>query len=240
MDKHRQPPAPASEPSHARSLQARPRLRRALVLLALTAVAALALSLDVVHAPLLRLLTAAEPVISAHPRLGAVVFVLLSALSAMLAFFSSAVLVPVAVLTWDRWVTIGLLWLGWMLGGVCAYGLGRFFGRPLVHTVGSERLIAFYQRRVSAGMSFPAVLLLQLALPSEIPGYLVGLMHVRFRTYLAALALAEVPYAIGTVLLGESIVQQRGGWLLVLGAAGVAVMLLAAWLLHRRLGPPRR
>src|SRR3970282_2449570 len=112
--------------------------------------------------------------------------------------------------------------------------MGRALGRPLVHTVGSARLIAFYQRCVSAGMRFPTVLLLQFALPSEIPGYLLGILRVRFRVYLAALALVELPYRVGTVLLGESIVEQRTGWLLVLGAAGVGITVLAAYLLSRR------
>ena len=210
------------------------------MLLALIAVAAAALSLDAIHAPLLRLLNSAGPVIASHPRLGAIVFVALSAVSAMLAFFSSALLVPVALVVWDRWTTIALLWLGWLLGGVLAYGVGRVLGRPLVNTVGSARLIAFYQRRVSAGMRFPTVLLLQFALPSEIPGYLLGILRVRFRTYIAALALVELPYAVGTVLLGESIVQQRAGWLVVLGAAGVGVTVLAAYLLRRRFGRAAR
>ena len=234
----RQPPVDRSSVTVAP--RSRTRWRRAGALLAILVVAAVALSLDAIHEPLLRLLNAAGPVIAAHPRLGAVVFVAASAVSAMLAFFSSAVLVPVALVVWDRWTTIALLWLGWLLGGVFAYGIGRALGRPLVNTVGSARLIAFYQRRVSAGMRFPTVLLLQFALPSEIPGYLLGILRVRFRVYLAALALVELPYAIGTVLLGESIVQQRAGWLLVLGAAGVGVTVLAAYLLHRRLGRAAR
>lgn len=209
-------------------------------MLALVAAAAAALSQDGIHAQLMQVLDAAGPVIAAHPRLGAVVFVVLSAVSAMLAFFSSAVLVPVALVVWDRWITIALLWLGWLLGGVIAYGIGRGLGRPLINTVGSARLIAFYQRRVSAGMRFPTVLLLQFALPSEIPGYLLGILRVRFRIYLAALALVELPYAVGTVLLGESIVQQRAEWLLVLGAAAVGVAAIAAYLLRSHFGRPAR
>ena len=224
----------ADRSSEIEGLRSGTRWWRAGALLVIIVVAAVALSLDAIHEPLLRLLNAAGPVIAAHPRLGAVVFVAVSAVSAMLAFFSSAVLVPVALVVWDRWITIALLWLGWLLGGVLAYSIGKVLGRPLVNTIGSARLIAFYQRRVSAGMRFPTVLLLQFALPSEIPGYLLGILRVRFRVYLAALALVELPYAVGTVLLGESIVQQRTGWLLVLGAAGVGITVLAAYLLSRR------
>jgi peptide/nickel transport system permease protein len=78
---------------------------------------ALLLSVDEVYESLQRVLAAAEPLIAGHPYLGAIVFVLLAALSAVLAFFSSALLVPPAVFTWGNTVTLVLLWLGWLLGG---------------------------------------------------------------------------------------------------------------------------
>lgn len=56
--------------------------------------------------------------------------------------------------------------------------------------------------------SFGSVLLFQLALPSEIPGYLLGLARYPLPRYLAALMLAELPYAVGTVLLGIGFVNR--------------------------------
>lgn len=230
--------APSSPELPDEAPTGRPRVGRALVLVVVCAVAAVALSSDRLHALLLEALALVEPIIAAHPRLGAAVFVLASAAAAMLAFFSSAVLVPVAVLTWDRWFTILLLWLGWLLGGMVAYGAGRLLRRPLIQTRATSRLLAFYQQRIAADVGLPMVLLIQFALPSELPGYLFGLLRVRFRTYLVALALVELPFAVGTVLVGESILQQQGGWLLALGAAGAAILLIAAQLLRHRLRPP--
>lgn len=54
----------------------------------------------------------------------------------MLAFVSSIVLIPVAVHVWGPIACAGLLWIGWFLGGVAAYAVGRYFGRPIV-----ERLV---------------------------------------------------------------------------------------------------
>lgn len=209
--------------------------RRALALLLVFAAAAVLLTIEPLHDALLRGLAAAEPVIAAHPVAGMLLFVLLSALSAMVAFFSSALLVPVAVYTWGQPATMLLLWFGWLLGGLCAYAIGYGLGRPLLATMGATRLLAFYRERLSGQVPFAVVLLLQLALPSEIPGYLFGLLRVRARVYLAALALAEIPFAVGTVLVGESIVAQRGGMLLLLGAVGAAISLYAVLLLRRRL-----
>ena len=209
--------------------------RRALALLLLFAVAALLLGIEPLHDALLRLLAVAEPLIAAHPVAGMLVFVLLSALSAMLAFFSAALLVPVAVYSWGQPVTMLLLWLGWLLGGLCAYSIGYALGRPLLATIGATRLLAFYRERLPGQLPFALVLLLQLALPSEIPGYLFGLLRVRARVYLAALALAELPFVVGTVLVGESVVDQRGGMLVLLGAMGAGISLYALLLLRRRL-----
>ncbi|WP_119718551.1 VTT domain-containing protein [Cognatilysobacter tabacisoli] len=192
-------------------------------------------SLDATHDALHRLLAAAEPVIRAHPVAGVLVFVLLSAASALLAFFSSALLVPVAVYTWGAWPTMGLLWLGWLLGGLTTYGVGRWLRRPLVHSTRAARLVDAYAERLPEHAQFPLVLLLQFALPSEVPGYLCGLLGVRFRVYFAALAVAELPYAAGTVLLGEGVVEQRAGLLVALGALALAAGLVATWLLRRRL-----
>lgn len=212
-----------------------PRWRRALALVAAFVLLAMLLSSDALYAQLQRLLAAAEPLMAAHPAGGVLVFVLVSALSAMLAFFSSAVLVPAAVVGWGKAVTVGLLWAGWFLGGICAYGIGRSLGRPLVRTIDSARVSAYYQQRLSANVDLQVVLLLQLALPSEIPGYLCGLLRVRFRTYVTALALAELPFAVGTVWVGESILRREGGWLVGLGVLAAVASGYALYLLHARL-----
>lgn len=208
---------------------------RVLALLLAFAAAAVLLMIEPVHDALLHLLAAAEPMIASHPVMGMLLFVLLSALSAMVAFFSTALLVPVAVYSWGQPATMILLWLGWLLGGVCAYAMGFGLGRPLLATMGATRLLAFYRERLPERVPFAVVLLLQLALPSEIPGYLFGLLRVRARTYLAAMALAEIPFVVGTVLVGESVVEQRGGMLLLLGVIGAAISLYALLLLRRRL-----
>lgn len=209
--------------------------QRALWALLLCVLALLALSIDSLFAVMQEALAAVEPVIAAHPFGGRVLFVLLSALSAMLAFFSSALLVPVAVYNWGRPATALMLWLGWLLGGASAYAAGRYLGGPMVRGLFSARMADFYLQRLPAQIDFPIALLFQLAMPSEVPGYLFGTLRVPFRLYLAVLALVEAPFAAGTVLLGESFIQREGRWMLVLVVIGAGSSLLAVYRLHRRL-----
>jgi uncharacterized membrane protein YdjX (TVP38/TMEM64 family) len=181
------------------------------------------------------MLAASEQVIIGHPVLGASSFVLLAAISAMLAFVSSVVLVPVAVHAWGEPITVLLLWVGWMVGGLSAYAIGRLLGRPVVSLLVSRAAIERYENRVSKRTPFRLVLLFQLALPSEMPGYLLGLARYDLLKYLLALGLAELPFAIGTVSLSVGLVERRTALLLGLAVAGALVGLWALRALHARL-----
>jgi uncharacterized membrane protein YdjX (TVP38/TMEM64 family) len=207
---------------------------RAIVVALICLSVALLLSVDQVYDGLHRALSAAEPLIAEHPYLGAIAFVLLAAVSAVLAFFSSALLLPAAVYAWGNTITLGLLWFGWLLGGVGTYALGRGLRGPLARAP-ATRQFDFYVQRVPGEVTFAFVLLLYLALPSELPGYLCGYLRVRFRTYLAALFLAELPYAVGAVLLSAGAVHRQIGLLVTFGLIGAALSLYALRMLHRRL-----
>jgi len=227
------PPDVTARPGlHARSWG------RAVAVVLICASVAFLLSFDAVYENLQRALSAAEPGIAAHPRLGAVAFVLFAALSAVLAFFSSALLLPAAVYTWGTTVSLVLLWLGWLLGGIFTFALGRVLRRPGGKMPRTSNKIDFYLQRAPGEVTFAAVLLLCLAVPSEIPGYLCGYLGVRIRTYVPALAMAELPYAIGAVVLGDGVAHRHIGWLVAVGFIGASLSLLALRALHKRLGPP--
>jgi uncharacterized membrane protein YdjX (TVP38/TMEM64 family) len=210
------------------------RARAVLLVVLVAALTALAAS-DAVHQALLRVFDAARVIIGGHPVLGPLVFVLLAALSAMLAFFSSAVLVAPAVYAWGPTVTALLLWLGWMLGGATSYALAYSLGRPVLRWLAPGRSFAAFEEHITKRASFGFVLLFQLALPSEIPGYVLGLVRYAPGHYLAALAIAELPYAVGTMLLGESFVERRIALLISLGAVAAVTGVLLARALRRRM-----
>lgn len=212
-----------------------PAYARAFVLVvAVAALVALASS-DAVHQAVLQLLEAAREIMTAHPVVGPTLFVVLAAASAMLAFFSSAVLVPAAVYAWGPLATAALLWLGWMLGGLSAYALAWWAGRGAMHWIAPGRSFSRYEERFRERVSFGSVLLFQLALPSEIPGYVLGLARYPLAKYLAALAIVEVPYAVGTMLIGASFVSRNVGMLLALGVTAVVAVVVLARLLRRHL-----
>jgi len=203
---------------------------RGLILALLVAGAVLITMSDTLYAALVALLTTVEEIITAHPVSGTSLFVAFAAVSAMLAFVSTALITPVAVHTWGEPLSLLLLWSGWTLGGVCAYGIGRYLGRPVVTSLTSGALLSRYEKQISMQAPFSLVLLFQMALPSEVPGYLLGLVRYRFAKFVMALALAELPFALATIYLGASFIERRA--LLFLGL-GALVVLFSVWTFYR-------
>ena len=62
----------------------------------------------------------------------------------------------------------------------------------------------------------------------------MGLVRYRFVKYLAALMVAELPFAIGTVMVGTSVIESRGMVIVGFGLAAVGVSWFAWRAFHRR------
>ena len=86
-----------------------------------------------------------------------------------------------------------------------------------------EEKIAGWERELGARARFIHVLLFQAAVPSEIPGYVLGILRYSFLRYLAALAITELPYAIATVYLGESFLKGESTLFILLGVAAIVL-----------------
>jgi uncharacterized membrane protein YdjX (TVP38/TMEM64 family) len=208
---------------------------RRLIALALLVLLAVLLTLArPVHAWLLSLFAQAESAIRQREEWGMLIFVSLAAVSAMLAFVSSAVLVPVAIYVWGPVVCFLLLWTGWFLGGLAGYAIGRYFGRPVVERLVRPEALARYEGWARSGKSLVPILVIQLGVPSDLASYVFGLVRCRFVVFVAALALAEIPYALGAVYIGASFLERQIVPLVVLGLAGALLSVWAIRRLHRR------
>jgi len=214
----------------ARSLRANPR-RIVLPLLVLAAVA-LVVTSDTINESLSELFGFTSDLIRDNPVMGAVLFVALSAVAAMFMFVSSVVLVPVGIDAWGEMTCLLLLWGSWTLGGLMTYSIGRFFGRPMVERLLSAGDIRSCESRMPKSPTFLAAFAVQLVFPSDVVGYFFGLLRYPRRAYLAALMLAELPYAIATVWMGSALMQQHYLWLAI-GAAVAAAIFWWQWRVRR-------
>lgn len=208
--------------------------RRAAVLVALCVALVAIASSEALHNALIDVLEVIEHVIAAYPVAGAVLFVAFAAVSAMFAFVSIAVIVPAAVFAWGDLLSMVMLWIGWILGGCATYGIGRFLGPRVVRWLTVERTLHRFERRLQRDAPFGLILLFQLAVPSEIPGYVLGLSRYRFLKYLLALAIAELPYTVVTVYLGASFIERRSGVIVVAAITLVVLSVGAHYIWHAK------
>ncbi len=169
--------------------------------------------------------------VATNPILSIFIFLILTVLSIMFFFFSSVWLVPVAVSVWGSLMTTTLLLIGWFLGAIFSYILGRYAGYPILKYFISLRKLDYYCDLFSKDSSFFLVLMLRFTVPSEIPGYILGITRFNFQKYLLITILAEIPYALVTVYAIKAIVDKDP---IVLGAI-IFVWLAAASLLARLL-----
>ena len=211
-----------------------PVVRTIVLVLLVGALVALGLS-STVHGALISVLEASRGVIAAHPVAGPVIFVVLAAISAFMSFVSSAVLIPAAVYAWGPIPTMLFLWIGWTLGGAVAHSLAFYFGRPLLQWLAPSESLERYERLLRRHSSFTEILLLQMALPSELVGYGLGLARCPLGRYLAALAVAQLPYAAGTVLISVGFVERNLRTMIGVTAFGIIAMLVLARIVQERI-----
>jgi uncharacterized membrane protein YdjX (TVP38/TMEM64 family) len=195
------------------------------LLVAVVLLAGFVVASDRLHGELAGLVAWAERLIARAPVAGAAVFIVLTMLSAMLAFFSTGLLAPVAIAAWGTTGTLVLLWVGWLLGGVLTYAVGRYLGRSVAGVFVRRETLDHWEAFVRDRSHVTHLLLFQIAMPSEVLGYVLGLLRYRLRTYLGVLSITEIPYALAVVYLGESFLAGDAVRFVAIGLATVALSL---------------
>lgn len=141
--------------------------------------------------------------------LGVIIFLTLSALSAMLSPFSVIPFIPIAVLAWGEFFSIAVMLMGWLLGASISFFLARNVGRPVLKKYISFEHIDHYLEKLPSHLEFTILLLFRFAVPAEIPGYVVGLTRYPFAPYFLATFLSELPFAVMSVYASEAFLEKK-------------------------------
>ena len=152
--------------------------------------------------------THAEFYADRNPIVAGGIFVGLAAMSVVFGPFTSVFLIPAAVAIWGAVATFFLLLLGWVIGGIIAYGLGRFLGYPLVSRIVSKEKTDEMAHVVSSRATFALALVFRLIMPAE-TGYIFGLIRYNFLRYCIVMFIAELPFAFFGVWVSDAFVDQH-------------------------------
>jgi uncharacterized membrane protein YdjX (TVP38/TMEM64 family) len=209
--------------------------RRVALLVAFVAIVLAVTTSDALHQAFVDVLAIAERLMRAYPRAGMLAFVGLASLSAMLSFFSSSALVPVGVYVWGAQRTMLMLWVGGVLGGTAGYWMARTLGRRIVKRLVPEAPFRRYETFFRTRAQWRTVLLFRLALQSELPSYVLGVLRYPFRRYLPMMLLGEIPFVFFAVYLGETLLERNGVVFAIALSLGVGLTVLAFRALQREM-----
>ncbi len=210
-----------------------------ILVVVLVAAFALARSETLQHA-LGDVLGAAEEFMHDYPRSGMLLFVVLAGFSSMLTFFSSTALVPIGVYVWGPTTTMVLVWIGGCIGGTAGYWASRTLGRRIVDHLYPDGPFRRYEKFFTTHARWRTVLLFRVALQSELPSYVLGLVKYPFRRYLPMILLAEIPYVIVIVYLGETFLERNVPIFVGVLLVAVSLTVLAFRMLKREMEEAER
>lgn len=172
--------------------------------------------------------------VNLHPFLGVLFFIGFAALSILLGPFSSAPLVPSAVVIWGPVLTTIYLLAGWIVGNTIAFGIGYFLAFPLVTRIVGEGKMRTWLSTIDKRVDFGTALVFRVAMPSE-TGYIFGIVKYSFYKYMLITLLAEVPFAILTVYAGDQLTNSSWATFTMTVTIYIGAIIFSSILLKRKL-----
>lgn len=167
--------------------------------------------------------------------IGVFVFIFFTAFSAVLSPLSSIPAVPFAVFAWGEELTLTLLLVGWIIGSIISYTVGKYGLYILFKRFLPLKKMELYQKKFSEHSEFILVVLFRLALPSEITGLVLGSLRYNFLKYLAATIISEIPFAVVLVYGSEAFIFNDFWGLLLWVILGSACFFLAAAIFRKKI-----
>lgn len=174
-----------------------------------------------------------------HTALGGVFFVLALVSAVVLAPVAALPLIPLASVLFGSFLASVYSILGWTVGGIIAFAIARYVGRPVLSRVVTLDTLARYERLVPKEMAFLTLVLLRMVVPVDVLSYAVGFLSaMSFRSYALATLIGVTPFSF-IFAYGSSAVAARQ-YILIGALVALAVTIFAiALLLMRRISKER-
>ncbi len=167
--------------------------------------------------------------------IGVVVFIFFAAFSAVLSPLSSIPAVPFAVLAWGETLTFIFLIVGWIIGALISYAVGKYGLHVLFRRILPLKKMEIYQKKFSEHSEFILVVLFRLALPSEVTGLVLGSLRYNFTKYLAATIISEIPFALVVVYSSGALIFSDFLGLFLWIAIGVTCFFATAAIFRKKI-----
>ena len=168
--------------------------------------------------------------VNQNPFRGAVLYVILNVLDAVIAPGATLPLIPVAARAWGRVPAALITTAGWTLGSLVAFLIARRWGYPVVKKLTSRERIRQMGKYIPDDL-FASIVLLRLIMPMDVMSYVLGLLtDISWSRYVLATAMGLTPSAFVLAYLGKL----PHAYDIIMFGVGAAVVLAAALVSRRK------
>ena len=134
---------------------------------------------------------------------GMVAYIVIAVIATVAAPISAAPLIPIAANAWGFVITAALSILGWTIGSLVAFAIGRRYGLPLAQKFFSVRNLESIHKHIPQERIFWSVVLLRIMIPVDLLSYALGIFGVLgWRRYTLATIIGITPFAFIFAYLG--------------------------------------
>ncbi|MCB9811699.1 TVP38/TMEM64 family protein [Candidatus Nomurabacteria bacterium] len=161
-------------------------------------------------------------------------YVLMLTLAIVLMPLTVMPLIPVASAVMGPFATALLSIVGWTLGGVLAFLIARYVGRPALERFVNLGTLDELTARIPQNSRFMVIVLLRLTLPVDIVSYAIGFTSsVSLLEYTLATLVGVTWFSFAFAYLGDALLTGNKPLLIELTGASLLIF-FGAWLWLRR------
>lgn len=165
-----------------------------------------------------------------HRLLGAVLFAGIMFSTTVIAPLTSLPMVPMVAVFLGPFTTGVACFIGWTLGAVVAFLIGRHLGQPFVAKYIGLEHIKKYEKYIDLETGFMLIVVLRMLLPVDILSYALGLVStVSLRIYVLATMIGIFWFSFAFAYGGKALVDHDYVLLSSIGVASVVILGFSWW-----------
>ena len=162
-----------------------------------------------------------------HPVMGTAAFVALAALAVVFPSFTNIMFIPIGVATFGPFWAAVLCIVGWWLGSVAAFAVGRYYEAYLLSRFASFQNYMYIDKLVQDKNMFWKLIFLRMTFPVDVLSYALALFSKRVTHSMNAITtlIGIAPFAFVFTYAGEMMYKN------VVWLTGVLAVVFIVWLI---------
>ena len=162
-----------------------------------------------------------------HPVMGVAALVALAALAVVFPSFTNVMFIPIGVATFGPFWAAVLCIVGWWLGSVAAFAVGRYYEAYLLSRFASFQNYMYIDKLVTEKNMFWKLIFLRMTFPVDVLSYALALFSKRVTHSMNAITtlIGIAPFAFVFTYAGEMMYKN------VVWLTGVLAVVFIVWLI---------